>query len=342
MPKVSICIPVYNRADILCRAIDSCLRQTYKDIEVVVCDNASTDNTKEVVLQYCKKDSRVKLYQNDVNIGGLKNFKKTIEHAKGEFCILLGSDDWISDDFIKERIRGFEVYPKAAFVSGPMATNTLYGDGSIKKDFEYKYRERKLTKDHVYNNFYKNYLASYFCMFRTKDILEAYQFDYPNPYDWEIYSKGYGLDLINCLKILDKYDGIYYVNKGIYNFANHLSRESEDILPEEMRNSSKILRTLDDFTYQTYMFNDFLKLNSSDSTAKRYRRFKLLQLYYEILRTKGNVQPINKFFDKFNKFKKILEIKNSDIINASIQLPCYFVYRLLSFTLRNIFKKEIL
>jgi len=60
MPKVSIIIPTYNRADLVSRAIQSVINQTYKDWELLIVDDGSTDNTKQIVEEFIKKDSRIK------------------------------------------------------------------------------------------------------------------------------------------------------------------------------------------------------------------------------------------------------------------------------------------
>ena len=67
-PKVSILIPVYNRAKIISETLNSAVNQTYKNIEVIVVDNKSTDNTFEIVKEFAKSHSNVKVYQNEENI----------------------------------------------------------------------------------------------------------------------------------------------------------------------------------------------------------------------------------------------------------------------------------
>ena len=63
-PLVSICIPTYNGARLVHRALDSCLAQTYKNIEVVVVDDASSDDTWVVLQEYGKKSEKIKIYKN--------------------------------------------------------------------------------------------------------------------------------------------------------------------------------------------------------------------------------------------------------------------------------------
>ncbi|MDD5052462.1 MAG: glycosyltransferase family 2 protein [Sulfuricurvum sp.] len=93
MPKVSVLIPAYNYAQYLPEAIESVLAQTYTDFELIIVDNCSIDNTKEVVLEYTKHDSRVIFKQNSENIGMYRNYNQALLHAKGEYIKFLNADD---------------------------------------------------------------------------------------------------------------------------------------------------------------------------------------------------------------------------------------------------------
>lgn len=93
--KISICIPTYNRADLLKRALISVSKQTVKPYEVVVVDNCSEDDTEAVV----KKFKDVIYYRNERNLGFVGNWNRCIELAKGEFITILHSDDLISPEW---------------------------------------------------------------------------------------------------------------------------------------------------------------------------------------------------------------------------------------------------
>ena len=108
-PLVSICIPTYNRADMVGKAIESALDQTYQNIEVIVVDNASTDNTEEIVASY--DDPRLKYFGNDENVGIFGNFNRCIDLYNGDFLHILHSDDFISLDFTEKCVDFFETHP---------------------------------------------------------------------------------------------------------------------------------------------------------------------------------------------------------------------------------------
>lgn len=121
-PRVSICIPTYNRADMVGLAIESALNQTYRDLEVVVVDNASTDDIEDVVASYT--DPRLKFVKNPVNLGLFGNFNRCIELSRGEFVHILHSDDYIDPEFTETCVRFFEENPSVSltFTSAEMHT----------------------------------------------------------------------------------------------------------------------------------------------------------------------------------------------------------------------------
>ena len=95
MPRFSICIPNYNYAQYIGETIESILNQSYDDFEICIADNASTDNSWEVIQGYVKKDSRVKAIRNDRNYGFAGNLDKVSSIATGDWHIMVSSDDLV-------------------------------------------------------------------------------------------------------------------------------------------------------------------------------------------------------------------------------------------------------
>jgi glycosyltransferase involved in cell wall biosynthesis len=92
-PKVSVLIPVYNRANFIAACIQSVLDQDFPDLEVVIVDNVSTDDTWNICKKIASEDSRVRIFQNDENIGPVRNWIRCAQEAKGEYAKILFSDD---------------------------------------------------------------------------------------------------------------------------------------------------------------------------------------------------------------------------------------------------------
>lgn len=113
---VSILIPTYNRQDFIAETLESALSQTYSNIEVIVCDNASSDRTPEIVQGYVAKDSRVKFYRNDANLGPVLNWEECLKRATGEYTHILWSDDLIEPLFLEKTLALFQQKTDLAFV----------------------------------------------------------------------------------------------------------------------------------------------------------------------------------------------------------------------------------
>lgn len=93
---VSIIMPAYNCEAYISEAIESVLAQTYDNFELIICDDCSRDGTKEILLSYEKKDSRLKVIFNSENQGTALSRNRCIKYAKGEFIAFLDSDDiWL-------------------------------------------------------------------------------------------------------------------------------------------------------------------------------------------------------------------------------------------------------
>ena len=88
----SIIIPTYNRADLISKTIDSVLAQTFRDFEIIVVDNKSTDNTVEVLAPYISRED-IRLFVQDKNYERARSRNKGFKEAKGQFVTLLDSDD---------------------------------------------------------------------------------------------------------------------------------------------------------------------------------------------------------------------------------------------------------
>jgi cellulose synthase/poly-beta-1,6-N-acetylglucosamine synthase-like glycosyltransferase len=117
LPLVSICIPTYNRAEMVGDAIRSALAQTYPAIEVVVVDNASTDRTAEVVASL--QDPRLRFVRNESNLGLFGNFNRCIELARGSLVHILHSDDTIPPGFTQACVNLILAHPEVAMTFTP-------------------------------------------------------------------------------------------------------------------------------------------------------------------------------------------------------------------------------
>jgi glycosyltransferase involved in cell wall biosynthesis len=103
---ISLCIPLYNGEKYLEQCLNSAINQTYKNIEILLVDDASTDTTWSIAKNYAANDKRIKLHRNDKNIGLVANFNKCLELANGEWLKLLLQDDYLTDNCIETMVAG--------------------------------------------------------------------------------------------------------------------------------------------------------------------------------------------------------------------------------------------
>ena len=115
-PLVSICIPTYNRARLLRQTLPTVLGQEYTDIEVVICDNGSTDETEDVCRHAAQADARVRYLRHPVNVGLYANCNVCIEQSKGEFFCLFHDDDLYSPGMVGEYVAFLRRHPEVGIV----------------------------------------------------------------------------------------------------------------------------------------------------------------------------------------------------------------------------------
>jgi glycosyltransferase involved in cell wall biosynthesis len=148
---VSIVITSYNRAPFISKAIESCLQQDYQNIEIVISDNCSSDETSQIVEKYLH-DSRVKFIVNEYNIGMIGNFlRATTSLARGKFICFVSSDDFlINPSFISEAVSIFSKNENISVVGGINITYIQHQD-KFETDISYKYYKDSYYRDRTVN-----------------------------------------------------------------------------------------------------------------------------------------------------------------------------------------------
>lgn len=118
IPKVSVCIPTYNGANYIQEAIHSVLRQTYQDFEIIIVDNASTDNSVALVTELARGSEKIHLYRNDQNIGLAGNLNKCFQLARGEYIKYLCVDDLLLPDCLALMVERLDAHPDVDLACG--------------------------------------------------------------------------------------------------------------------------------------------------------------------------------------------------------------------------------
>ncbi|MGN0375580.1 MAG: glycosyltransferase family 2 protein [Butyrivibrio sp.] len=178
---VSVCIPAYNGEKYISKTIQSILNQSYSNIEVVVVDDHSSDNTVEVVRAI--KDTRVRLICNEENLGMTGNWNKCIRESKGEYVKLIPGDDFIYEECIEKSIKILEENPRVKLVVA--GCDLVDNDNKVIGAYAHWPKEgifsgHKIAKKSVMlNNFFGNPVCA---MFRREDFERTGGFDPVIPY----------------------------------------------------------------------------------------------------------------------------------------------------------------
>ncbi|MCA6114374.1 glycosyltransferase [Bradyrhizobium sp. WSM 1738] len=111
MPKLSIGIPVFNGEEFLSELLDSFLAQTFRDFEILICDNASSDRTPQICREYVRNDARVHYVRNQRNLGAVANFNRVFELSKAPLFKWAAHDDLYHETYLEACVRLLEENP---------------------------------------------------------------------------------------------------------------------------------------------------------------------------------------------------------------------------------------
>lgn len=114
VPKVSVCVPTYNRAPLLRPFLDSIFRQTFTDFEVVVSDNCSTDSTPGILASV--SDARLRWHRNETNTGPFRNMNRLLELARGDYVTIVHDDDLYAPQFLEKLAAMLDRHPRVGMV----------------------------------------------------------------------------------------------------------------------------------------------------------------------------------------------------------------------------------
>jgi glycosyltransferase involved in cell wall biosynthesis len=117
-PLVSILIPTFNRAATLRRAAESALAQTHRNLEIVVSDDGSTDDTETVCQELCARDARVRYLRSPTNEGLAVNHNVLFKEMHGDYAMLLSDDDWLERNYVESCLGRLRSRPDHVLVCG--------------------------------------------------------------------------------------------------------------------------------------------------------------------------------------------------------------------------------
>lgn len=122
---LSICIPTFNRATLIGETLDSIIPQATEEVEIVIVDGASTDNTEEIIQQYKKKFSRLIYFRGEKNMGVERDTVKSVDLANGKYCWLMTSDDIMKPTAIQQVLVAIKKNPELVLVNAEVRNEDL-------------------------------------------------------------------------------------------------------------------------------------------------------------------------------------------------------------------------
>ena len=128
-PQVSVIMPAYNAEKYIGEAIESILNQTYKDFELIIVNDASTDSTGSIIKTYAEKDERIVVLENEQNLNIAGSLNRAISAAKGEFLARMDADDIALPERLEIQSKAMQENPKVAVVGNDI--NLIDENGSV-------------------------------------------------------------------------------------------------------------------------------------------------------------------------------------------------------------------
>lgn len=307
-PKISIIIPTFNRANYLKRAIESALSQNYKEIEIIVSDNASTDETPKIVKNYFK-DERFKYFRNQQNIGMVANWRKALyEYANGDFFLILSDDDWLTNkQYVSKAVNLIKNYENIVMV---------YADGYI-------YYEN-LKKTVKFNLPFKNVVEGKEIIFTPKQKKPQYHYLLSNV----LFKKKLALELnsfsnnynLGCDAELF-FKTCLFGNVGIINdFVSIYNHHSDNLNNKVTRDYTLLINSLDHVLEPYYLAK---RLNVSDEELGYWENNFIVPYFVFVLLSTSFYHQ-----EKYNKTLKLLRNKNDKLLHKaqnSLILKVFFI-----------------
>jgi glycosyltransferase involved in cell wall biosynthesis len=261
-PLVSICIPVYNAEAYIEDAIKSCISQTYRNIEIIVVDNSSTDKSYEIAQNFL--DARIRLYKNPKNLGMCGNWNLCLQYANGEYIKILPADDILDENCVEEQAYVLNFYENISLVC---CNRNVFLDG-VKFLFQRKF---KFFSEGIYS---KNKILQMIARSGTNVIGEpgAVLFKKTVANDVGEFDKfaGYVIDLEYWLRLI-QYKDLYHLDKSMVSFRVNSGSQSVAMIKTQ---AGDVLSLIDSFLHQVNYPKWFVYLKVYRNVALRFLFYK--------------------------------------------------------------------
>ena len=295
---ISIILSSYNGEKYIKEQLNSIANQTYKNFEIIIVDDCSTDSTLEIIQDYVDKYENIFLYKGVKNLGYIKNFERGVKLAKGSYIAFSDQDDyWLPEklEILINSIKSYDVvYCDSELVNSklePLNRNMSTGHNFI-------------TSKNPLNFVVKNCVSGHAMIFK-RELLEN-NFDFPEliPHDWWI------TFLASCN------NGVLFVNKPLVKYRIHdsnvIAGEGHKKVSKKQKNIQRKFRLKSflnivqkDKNFKSKILNQIFKSYNSNSLLNRIRRVVVFTENVEPLFKISGRKLIKKYFYAFSMFFKI-------------------------------------
>ncbi|ADR19064.1 glycosyltransferase family 2 protein [Calditerrivibrio nitroreducens] len=170
-PKVSIGMPVYNGAEFIRSALDSLLAQTFTDFELIISDNASTDETEAICREYAAKDKRIRYIRQRENLGATANFKYVLDEAVGEYFMWAAHDDTWNSRFLLVAVETLDRDSSIEYVMPTFAVKSIkLRIGKSFPEYLFAFIENRSPKYRLLN-----YMALHHCSHKCNIVYSIFR-----------------------------------------------------------------------------------------------------------------------------------------------------------------------
>ena len=210
-PAVSVIVAAFNVEKYLKKCLDSLLRQTLTNIEIIVIDDASTDQTRSIISDYAKKDHRIQPIYNDKHIGVSAARNQGIDQSCSEYLMVCDADDFYEPDMCEKLYQALE---RTGADAGTCEDNIIYhAHREMKPSDDFYYSLKFVGLNDVSDNLILNTDLSVHNKIFRKSIIDKYQLRYPEGLFYE--------DAYFCVAYFCVSRKIYYLNERLYNYIRH-------------------------------------------------------------------------------------------------------------------------
>ena len=323
--KISIIVPIYNSEKYLKEAIESLIHQTLKEIEIILVNDGSTDNSQKICENYAKLDERIKLI-NKKN-GGLSDARNVgLKNANGKYIMFLDSDDKFEEDSCEYMYNVIEE-TKSDYVIGNYIIIDNDGKKWEKPAFDQeKYKYFKISNSDFEKSFFVMNSTAWNKIYNTKFLVENnIKFDVPAPEEDDYFTS---LCYMNG-------KGAYYTSKVMYLYRNSILSISKECSLNYFKGINSAYKTIYDtfekknyinaYRYKyakkrAYILGQLIDSNKIDNEQK-IEWLKEFEWYF-------NLENKLKICDIHASLKNVMEqIKNKDYNNAIIEMNKIKEYR---------------